>query len=592
MKKWHRILVYGCIVTAFVLIYSPMIFPQSLPVVNRGGKTRYQPEYPFESLVVGAAPVCTADGVNCQGEVPQIPVGASADYRFMDGSGAVVADASGNSNVASFVAGHVPTWSSKGLSFVAGQGVNLPASLNTTQTFILAVYLAPWSTGVQPTNQFPALITSSLDTLGANLMSSVVLGIANLQGASSPVIFTSSQQTGCGGFDAGWNVIGFQLGVSGASVDHLFLNGSECFYSTQTATGLLQTSGNYTLGSRGSGIFAVSGIVGTVYRLVTYPSILSPADVATAMNAIRVEVQSRGVVTSTAPVVSPSPVMHFIGDSITAGLGATTWFTQLLSLSGAPTFSVKNWGIGSVTAQAAASQEAARVALQCQSASGPSVAVVFLGTNDYASTGPGTFGVIDPLISEIQTLKSAGCKVYAMTMLSRSTLDSSKDVYDAQILGLARPFLDGVIDAAADPLIGADGASSNATYFQGDGIHPTNAGHVRIANAMNNSLNYYLSTYGPANPRVYTATQTITSSDVATTAACTANCTMTLPDCTGPSGATYVIGNPTAFVVTVAGGSGSQLVNGLASVTLPANTKEVFLDQPKPKSVSGCGWVM
>ena len=72
--------------------------------------------------------------------------------------------------------------------------------------------------------------------------------------------------------------------------------------------------------------------------------------------------------------------------------------------------------------------------------------------------------------------------------------------------------------------------------------------------------------------------------------------TLTLPDCTGQSGAVYRIHNPqSTYAVMVAPLNGSQLINGLAlgtTVTVPANGTLTLRDVPNAKTVSGCHWEM
>jgi len=153
-----------------------------------------------------------------------------------------------------------------------------------------------------------------------------------------------------------------------------------------------------------------------------------------------------------------------------------------------------------------------------------------------------------------------------------------------------------VIDFAANPLLGADGATSNTTYFQGDAIHPTGAGQQLLANAASNALNYYFG-FNQMNPRVVTAASyTMQAGDGYVTASPTANQTLTLPDCTGQSGAVYTVTNlQSAFTVGVVAGSSSQLINGLAVgtvVPVPANGSLTLRDVPNPKTVSGCHWEM
>ena len=79
------------------------------------------------------------------------------------------------------------------------------------------------------------------------------------------------------------------------------------------------------------------------------------------------------------------------------------------------------------------------------------------------------------------------------------------------------------------------------------------------------------------------------------TAAPTANQTLTLPDCTGQSGAVYTVTNlQSAFTVGVVAGSSSQLINGLAVGTAVRSGEWslTLRDVPNPKTVSGCHWEM
>jgi hypothetical protein len=173
--------------------------------------------------------------------------------------------------------------------------------------------------------------------------------------------------------------------------------------------------------------------------------------------------------------------------------------------------------------------------------------------------------------------------------------DTNKDNYDSLILSQARNAgAEGVIDYAANPLLGADGAYSNTTYFQGDGVHPNQAGANLMATAASNTLNYYNSQYSLSNPHVVSAAAyQMLSGDVAVTAAPSANAAYTMPDCTGPSGATYTISNPqSAFSVTVIG-EANEPINGVTTgVAVPANSTVTLRDVANPKSGSGCHWVM
>jgi hypothetical protein len=198
-------------------------------------------------------------------------------------------------------------------------------------------------------------------------------------------------------------------------------------------------------------------------------------------------------------------------------------------------------------------------------------------------------------------MKQAGCKVFVGTMISRTgtdplgrTLDADKNAYDSLMLSQARAGgADGVIDFAANPLLGADGANAGA-YFQADHIHPNQAGQALLAAAASNALNYAFG-YNESNPNVVTTLnyQMTAADGYVSLAGLTGPGTLTLPDCTGQSGAIYRINNPqSAYVVSVAPLNGNQAINGLGTVGAPANGTLTLRDVPNPKTVSGCHWEM
>ena len=179
-----------------------------------------------------------------------------------------------------------------------------------------------------------------------------------------------------------------------------------------------------------------------------------------------------------------------------------------------------------------------------------------------------------------------------------TSLDADKDAYDALMLQQTRAAgADGVIDFAANPLLGADGANANATYFQSDHVHPTQAGQQLLANAASNALNYYFG-YNDLNAHGVTALPySMTAADgYVGLAGVTGAGTLTLPDCTGQSGGVYRINNSQAtYAVTVKALNSSQLINGLAFATgvpVPANATVTLRDVPNAKTVSGCHWEM
>ncbi|HTH53544.1 MAG TPA: hypothetical protein VL495_06315, partial [Edaphobacter sp.] len=154
-----------------------------------------------------------------------------------------------------------------------------------------------------------------------------------------------------------------------------------------------------------------------------------------------------------------------------------------------------------------------------------------------------------------------------------------------------------VVDFAANPNLGADGAYANTTYFNTDGTHPKTVGQDILAAEASNALNYYFG-HNDANPASVTSLPyAMAAGDGTVSLSGLTNAgTLTLPDCTGQSGAVYRIVNPqSTFAVTVTPLNSSQLINGLGfatPVTVPANSSLTLRDVPEPKTVGGCHWEM
>lgn len=475
----------------------------------------------------------------------------------------------------------------------------------------MAVYVNPVTAGNQPNNSFPLLVSASNGGSGFNLLYGMPGGGAGfIPFAYAPSIFAANTvETNSQDASTGFHVYCAVLGVAGSSLDRFYTDGTENTYGVQGASAGLQTTGNFFLGSSNVSPWTTSGFLGTMYRAAFFPGQLNATQVQAVSTTLRADAITRGVITS--PVAKPegAPLFHAIGDSITAGFLVSSPWENNMTLTNQPSYTIVDWGISGITGIAVAGSEPNRVGEECISTTGPAVATVFLGTNDFATGTPAQTAstpqsVMNGLAGEIQTLKQAGCVVFVGTMLSRSGTDANGTVFDADKDGLDALILlrakqagaAGVIDFAAEPLIGADGAYANGTNFNPDGIHPTQPMQNRMGAIASNALNYYFG-YNQSNPHVVTtAAYTMLAGDGYLTANPTANQTLTLPDCTGQSGAVYTVTNlQSTFGVGVLAGNSSQLINGLAAataVTVPSNGSVGFRDVPNPKTVSGCHWEM
>jgi hypothetical protein len=158
------------------------------------------------------------------------------------------------------------------------------------------------------------------------------------------------------------------------------------------------------------------------------------------------------------------------GDSITSGDLAPTPYTSYLALNGA--WNIINWGIPGETlatmlANAPANIDRLYVTGQ------KNVVVIWGGTNDFFF-GTSVSTVYADMTSYVAARHAVGWKVIVPTMLSRAGEETQKNSYNALILANSAG-ADGIADFTGTPL-GCDGCSTNATWFNSDKLHPTEAG--------------------------------------------------------------------------------------------------------------------
>lgn len=172
------------------------------------------------------------------------------------------------------------------------------------------------------------------------------------------------------------------------------------------------------------------------------------------------------------------------------------------------------------------------------------------------------------------------------TMLSRTGCDPQKNAIDLVLRQQAARMGASLLDMAAIPQLGADGAYSNLTYFS-DATHPTNAGDVLMQGAIARVI---LANTGStaAAPTVSVATALTLTADVRfLNWTPTAAATGTLPECLGLTGYDYQIRNLSAFAITMSG-AGTETISG--SATVAANTPAQFTVQLTSPTAGGCYW--
>lgn len=524
-----------------------------------------------------------------------------AQYLLVDcssGAGATCPDTSGNANNATLGSGsNYPAPISWGLSFTPGNGysgtvtpqyLNLPTADNSGNLFVIDE--TAWA-GVQDSgatnggyqwNKYETLLATqgatSSDTLIINGWSQNYV----FQGSQYPTMYNISTNTrftaGAKPF-AGHHVLAIYTGAP----NRMWLDGTEMAYGFQGSAAIpAVTSPNFwTFGgsvAEGS-TFAWQGTLGMV--MVYDTSLTGSALDALAKQATSYDV---GIVTTRPgfPLYPPGNTggydMVWVGDSIGAGLNAGgTTIQQYLALNN--TYTIVNESLASLTAHTANVLFPARIVPYISSASysgsTPNKCIIALGTND-VSGNEIEYPAAATWASNIamgQQCHAAGGQAILVDMIDRSGEDANKDTLDTLMRNnwKASGAFDAFADVAEVPALGADGASSDPTYFAGDGIHPASAGQQLYAGVVTNAVNY-LDGYSASNPHVVSsgASYTMTTADAWLQLGSTVTA-VTLPPCSGMTGETYHIFSTAGVTVSNSSDAAAAIVGATAiAATSPA----------------------
>jgi hypothetical protein len=155
---------------------------------------------------------------------------------------------------------------------------------------------------------------------------------------------------------------------------------------------------------------------------------------------------------------------------------------QLIALLDRPCL-VANKGFYGDTMAHRATNYATDIAPMYNAAATNNILEIFAGRND--NTGSDTTGasIYANLTAYIASAHATGWKVLAATMLPYSGDSANQTAerlaYNALIRANAAG-ADGIIDYAADPLMGLQATTTNTMYY-GDGLHPTSLGYGYLA---------------------------------------------------------------------------------------------------------------
>ncbi len=518
--------------------------------------------------------------------------GLLAEYHFDQGSGTQVTDYSGNGNHATF--GTIaPVWNSRGgVDFGennnAGSFVELPGFINSAVTITTCQFVEINNLiGMgNPTNQLTLGNSNANSVLGVNIFTYVSrYGIGIVQNGATAATGTTE------------NMYGFHCVTAILRTaplrDLLYVDGRRitAYTSQNSSSEGIQTTGTYRLGSTGWGSGS-SYLTGTMYYAAFHSNAKSDSEIAALHNGITEWLTAKGIATKPIPNSSATRQVVCSGDSITHGSGlATTPCGNYLAL-------VSGWSVTEIGLPGQFAATAVGSGDQYEdryfSPRAPANVVVFWrGTNDIAG-GVSSQNTLNYIATYCRARKLKGWNCFVGTMISRSGYDTGKNSLNGLIRSYAMTFSDGIVDFAAIPQLGADGASGNATYFQGDGIHPTQAGQQLIGVAISNKINQYfgVSQINPCSTSAPTYTSTWDCSWVRADPA-TNNVVVTLPTAIAMTGTTFHVinirggGSNTVTVVPASG----ELINGSSSgVVVPNASGLVLISVLNSDASSGNHW--
>lgn len=573
-----------------------------------------------------AAASTTVNGVTCVlGSTCTVSYGSGipargllADYKLQDCTGTTVTDSSGNGYNGTFATGsNAPTWASNpcvGLSFdnsSAAQYVNLPAALNTARTLIVAANFA--GAGGYSQN-YPTPIGH---TSGKVLMLSGGDSQTNDKGGQFSY-YAGAWRTNSVQSPYGPSCVALTIGATGGSDnDVLYLNGvpvTAASYIAQTASAsVIPGSGNYEIGGDGANPTGGVNWNGVIYRETFYSVELTPAEVSQACQAYNAEILSRGVVLGIPPRNTGATTYQFSaeGDSRTYGTGggtpytSTTNFTNWLP-SGASAWTVNNWGIAGITAAQLRESGGARTDRTFAPYKNRNVMVIWAGVNDMSGTvtTAQAQAIVDNLLTIVRERKQAdpGLKVIMASEVSNGSIasgDANKNTINALLRNQWQGYADDFVDLGADPLLGADGANANTTYYQPDKIHFTNTGYQQIGNWMGQGVARVFSNVNLSNPTNVTASYSMQPGDwvVRDTVAST---TVTLPDCIPAVGRTYIVKDAISGggSITISGLNTNEKIDGSNTLSLTGNASAQLMSvlgtagqtASAAASSGGCHW--
>lgn len=529
--------------------------------------------------------------------------GLYAAYQMTDITSTILPDSSNNSHPATLCSGaQQPTLVGGGLylNSANNQCIIWPSGVGTNVKTIEIFYKITPPPVAAAGGAYAGLFCST-NSGGAQFISSADFSSTN-GGAGMPFVqnYPSARSSTP---MPGVHLWDYYVGTnSSTDPDTVYQDGQPGTVNAAASASQMAAGTSYQTGYGCNANIGQSNLEATIYYVLMYSVNLTPAEKLQNYNALAPIVAARGVNVYAQPQATSPNVFDCIGDSLTAGTGTGIPYCTYLSstLNNGSSYTYNVYGMAGYEAQNLRGFPPGREILSF-SRTGRNIGHVFEGTNDMAAglTASVVAGYIANHVALIKTARTTQVPLVSVgTMISRTGQDANKNLLN----GVERsdPTMMGanvLVDTAAIPQLGADGASANATYFQSDQIHLTVAGYTLLANLVAHSWNaYFGSNINNCDPTVITAA-TYTGLDVD---GCkqfdtgSNSITYTLFPATGMTGRTIYACNVSTTgtnTLTLQAASGEYFnASGTTTITVPAGVCKQLRSTLVSASAGGDYW--
>lgn len=536
----------------------------------------------------------------------------STAYLYDEGAGSAVHNRCSTGSSHDGVIIGSPAWSQFGLVLnpngTTGQAIQLPATENAAKTFLIGGYFPTWGVneGVNWGNnsgafqQNGSLLCGTVNTLLCTVNWNPYneqASIADNLTMFFPSVTFGGATVAAQSIPTGVHVVTIVCGISGNNkyyVDGAPLPMTPGISACPSNT----TSGQYQIG--GSTAVSVGWKSILVGASMTFQAALNDTQVAARSSAMLAYLNSRGQQASITPAVSYKmvPTVTCFGDSRTAGVGSVLPLCTYVAGLDDSTVVINTYAWSGLRSTDMCSDAQGPASALPKIASG-SIAILWMDINDAQLSGSTLVNGPSIIANDrctIQKLKALGVNVFIATEIDATACSCLKNYVNGPILSQAKNWgADGIVALGSFPILAADGAAANTTYFA-NGLHPTiltdsTVISVAYANAVNE---FWGSTELQHNVTSSTSYQELDKDGWLNLTAATAP-TITLPDCQGYTRDRHIF-NLTANAATILPGatgfysSFTQTINGASSYTLPANASVALGIIPGPSTTGGCSW--